>query len=90
MIEILKCNVCDRIAHNLDMNGRVCDWRFFDGRHCQGTLRPSTLERVKDPHLECDTCERRADKMDMEGLVCDWRLPDGKHCQGILEAIDND
>ena len=87
-IQVLECNECERLAHNLSMEGRICDWRFFDGRHCQGTLERSVLERVLDPHLECDTCERRADKMDMEGTTCDWRLPNGGHCDGILEAVD--
>jgi hypothetical protein len=87
-IAVLKCDECERLAHNMAMEDHVCDWRFFDGRHCKGILRSSTLERVLDPHLECTECERRADKMNMEGKVCQWRLPDGRHCDGILEAVD--
>ncbi len=87
-IPILKCDTCERVAHNLTMNGQSCNWRLVDGRHCRGTLVPSVLERVLDPHLECDTCERRADKMDLEGETCNWRQPDGKYCEGVLEAVD--
>lgn len=87
-VPILKCDECERIAHNLAMSGQTCNWRFPDGKHCTGTLVSSELERVLDPHLECNTCERRADKMDMEGQTCNWRLFDGTHCDGTLEAVD--
>ena len=87
-VAILRCDSCERIAHNLSMEGQTCNWRFPSGDHCTGTLAQAELERVLDPHLECDDCGRRADKMDMEGQTCNWRLIDGRKCEGILEAVD--
>lgn len=87
MIEILRCDTCEREAHNLALENKTCDWRLPSGRHCKGKLVKQELEQVLDdvdPHLICDRCGRRADLMTLVGKVCDFRLFTGEHCRGTL------
>jgi hypothetical protein len=85
MTEILICNKCEREAHKMELENKTCDFRLFNGRHCDGTLIRQEVEEEKDePHLICDTCGRRADLMTLEGHACSWRLPSGKSCTGRL------
>lgn len=83
---LLKCDKCGREAHNPDFVNKTCDYRDFNGGHCQGTLRIFEEEPdVLESYLLCDTCERRADNPSMLNRTCDWRLSDGRHCQGTLK-----
>ncbi len=85
MEQILKCDLCERVAHNPSFKDKTCDVRLMDGRHCRGTLRLTEVEVADlEPHLICNDCGRRADKMDMEGKYCNWLLPDRHLCAGIL------
>lgn len=92
METILKCDKCGREAHNPSFEGRVCSMRQFDGKHCDGILRPSMIEPAVsfEPHLICDMCGRRADEMRLKDKVCDWRLANGRHCQGVLREPSNE
>jgi len=85
MIEILRCDTCNREAHNLLMENKSCNSRLPNGRICEGKLIKQVLEPVKDdPYLVCDTCGRRADLLSLKGRVCDIRLFSGHHCSGTL------
>lgn len=87
MEKILKCEDCEREAHDLSFEGRTCDKRMLNGSHCGGKLRLVVVEEVPDPHLECDSCQRRADKMSMEGKACNFLLPNHHHCTGTLRLV---
>ena len=87
-VQVLKCDQCERLAHNMSMENFTCNWRFGDGRKCTGTLVQSVLERVLDPRLECNECGRRADNMAIKDTTCNWRFSNGDHCEGTLEAVD--
>ena len=86
---VLECDKCERLAHDPKFDGRICGIRLFDGKYCDGILKPKAEEpELPDPHLECDTCGRRADNMAFVGKVCDWAFADRRHCSGILREAE--